>query len=49
MSKEEKTNKKQTADSFVEMFRVFSQVIGEVFDDFELKRKAKEFADSAAD
>jgi hypothetical protein len=30
------------------MLRAFGQAIGEVFDDPELKRKAKEFADSAA-
>jgi len=47
MSKEEKTNKKQATDNFVEIFRAFGQAIGEVFDDPELKKKAKEFADSA--
>jgi predicted enzyme related to lactoylglutathione lyase len=41
--------KKPTADNFVEMFRTFGEAIGQVFDDPELKRKSKEFADSAAD
>ena len=49
MSDERKTNRKPTADSFAEMFKAFGQAIGEVFDDPELKKKAKEFADSAAD
>ena len=49
MSKEEKANKKQAADNFAEMFRAFGQAIGEVFDDPGLKRKARQFADSAAD
>jgi [ribosomal protein S5]-alanine N-acetyltransferase len=31
------------------MFKSFGQAVGKVFDDPELKRKAKEFADSAAD
>jgi hypothetical protein len=49
MSEEEKASKKQAADSFTEMLRAFGQAIGEVLDDPELKRKAKEFADTAAD
>jgi vacuolar-type H+-ATPase subunit I/STV1 len=49
MSQEEKSDKKQSADKFAEMFRAFGQAVGEVFDDPELKRKAKEFADSATD
>jgi len=49
MSEEEKAHKRQTVDSFAEMFRSFGQAIGEVFDDPELKKKAKEFADSATD
>jgi hypothetical protein len=43
------SGKKQTADSFVEIFRAFGQAIGEVFDDPQLKSKAKEFADTATD
>ena len=39
----------ETTDKFVEIFRTFGQAIGTVFDDPELKRKSKEFADSAAD
>ena len=33
MSEEGKTNKKQTVDSFAEMFKSFGEAIGEVFDD----------------
>jgi uncharacterized protein len=43
------SGKKQTADSFAEIFRTFGQAMGEVFDDPELKDKAKEFADTATD
>ena len=32
-----------------EIFRAFGQAIGELFDDPEMKRSAKQFADSAAD
>jgi uncharacterized protein len=43
------SGKKQTADSFAEIFSVFGQAVSEVFDDPQLKNKAKEFADTAAD
>jgi uncharacterized protein len=43
------SGRKQTADSFADIFQVFGQAIGEVFDDPLLKNKAKEFADTAAD
>jgi predicted enzyme related to lactoylglutathione lyase len=43
------SGKKQTADSFAEIFRAFGQAIGEVFDDPQLKNKAKEFVDTATD
>jgi uncharacterized protein len=39
----------QAADKFVEIFRTFGQAIGTVFEDPDLKKKSKEFADSAAD
>lgn len=49
MAEEKKTNKTQgTVESFVEIFRVFGQAVGEVFDDPQLRNKAREFADSAA-
>ena len=37
------------AENFAEMFKTFGQAISEVFNDPELKQKAKEFAESAAD
>ena len=48
MSQEEKSDKKQAADNFAEMFRTFGQAIGEIFNDPELKKKAKEFTESAS-
>ncbi len=49
MSGKEKFNKKTTAESFGEIFKVFGDAISEIFDDPKLKEKAKEFADSAAE
>jgi uncharacterized protein len=46
---EKNAGKKQPADSFTEIFMAFGQAIGDVFDDPELKDKAREFADTAAD
>jgi uncharacterized protein len=43
------SGKKGVADSFTEIFTAFGQAISEVFDDPELKNKATEFADTAAD
>ena len=48
MSQEEKSDKKQTVDSFAEMFRAFGQAISEIFNDPELKEKTKEFTESAS-
>ncbi len=48
MAPEENEGKKGTADSFGEMFRAFGEAISEIFDDPQLKAKAKEFVDSAA-
>lgn len=49
MSPEKNTGKKTPAENFAEMFRAFGQAISEVFNDPELKEKAKEFAESAAE
>ena len=49
MSEEEKTQKKGAVDSFAEIFRAFGQAVGEVFEDPEIKRNAKQFADSATE
>jgi hypothetical protein len=49
MSEEEKTNRKPPVDSFAEMFKSFGLAVGQIFDDPDLKKKAREFAESAAD
>ncbi len=49
MSHKEKTGKKQVVDNFAEMFGVFGQAISEIFNDPELKEKAKEFGKSAVE
>lgn len=41
-------NEKNTIDTFTEIFKTFGKAVGEIFDDPELKQKAKEFADSAS-
>ena len=48
MSQEQKSDNKQAADNFAEMFRAFGQAISEIFNDPELKEKAKEFTESAS-
>jgi uncharacterized protein YaaN involved in tellurite resistance len=40
--------KKSAADNLGEMFSEFGKAIGEIFNDPELKKKAKEFGKSAA-
>jgi ribosomal-protein-alanine N-acetyltransferase len=40
---------KNTVDSFVEMFETFGSAMGKVFDDPELKKKAKEFGKAASE
>ena len=49
MAQEQNTDKKVTTESFADMFKIFGEAIGEIFDDPELKKKAKEFAESAAE
>ena len=49
MSQEQNTDKKATAEIFADMFKKFGQAMGEIFDDPELKEKAREFAESAAE
>ena len=48
MSREENVGKKQASEAFAEMFRAFGDAVSEIFDDPELKEKAKEFGRSAA-
>jgi len=47
MSNEENAGKKQAGEAFAEMFKAFGDAISEIFDDPELKDKAKEFGRSA--
>ena len=47
MSREENAGKKQAGEAFAEMFRAFGNAVSEIFDDPELKEKAKEFGRSA--
>ena len=48
MSQEQKSDENQAADNFAEMFRAFGQAVSEVFNDPELKEKAKEFSENAS-
>lgn len=48
MAAEEKPGGKTATESFGEMFKAFGDAVSQIFDDPELKEKAKEFAESAA-
>ncbi len=43
----EKNKGKGPAENFGEMFKKFGEAMGEIFNDPDLKKKAKEFGDSA--
>jgi hypothetical protein len=49
MSQDENANKKSSTENFTEMFRAFGKAVSEIFNDPELKEKAKEFTESAAE
>jgi hypothetical protein len=49
MAEKAKPDRKTAAEKFGEMVRVFSNTVGEIMDDPELKRKAREFSQSALD
>jgi hypothetical protein len=49
MSQEQNVDKKTPAENFVEMFKIFGQAMGEVFNDPALKERAREFAESASE
>jgi tRNA(Ser,Leu) C12 N-acetylase TAN1 len=49
MSQEQNAGKKTSTENFADMFRAFGQAVSEIFNDPELKEKAKEFAESAAE
>ena len=46
---QEKKNDKGATRSFVKMFEAFGEAISQIFDDPDLKTKAKKFGQSAAD
>ena len=43
MTEEKDTEKKTTIDSFTDIFKTFGEAVSEIFNDPELKKKAKEF------
>ena len=45
---DDKTSGQKAADNFAAMFKKFGEVMSEIFNDPELKEKAKELGDSAA-
>ena len=49
MSQEQNADKKTSTENFADMFKAFGHAISEIFNDPELKQKAKEFAGSAAE
>lgn len=42
-------NKDKLSEKFGDLFRTFTNSVGEIFDDPEFKQKAREFAESAVD
>lgn len=49
MSQERDSTKKSAAESFGDMLTAFGQAISEIFNDPELKEKAKDFGNAAAE
>jgi hypothetical protein len=48
MAEENQEHKTETVESFAGLFKTFGQAVGDIFNDPELKKKAKEFAESAS-
>jgi hypothetical protein len=48
MTEETHEHKTETVESFAGLFKTFGQAVGDIFNDPELKKKAKEFAESAS-
>jgi len=48
MSNKEQDPRKSTGENFSDMFKSFGEAISEIFNDPELKEKAREFGKSAA-
>jgi len=49
MTDDEKAREKSATESFSEIFKTFGDAISEIFNDPELKEKAREFTESAAE
>lgn len=49
MTEEKKSKGKEAADNFLAIFKEFGDALAEMFDDPELKKKAREFGQSAVD
>jgi hypothetical protein len=48
MTEENQEYKKEIIESFTALFTTFGKAVGDIFNDPELKKKAKEFAESAS-
>ncbi len=48
MTEENQEYKKEIIESFTALFTTFGKADGDIFNDHELKKKAKEFAESAS-
>ncbi len=48
MAEENQEHKTETVESFAGLLKTFGQAVGDIFNDPELKKKAKEFAESAS-
>jgi hypothetical protein len=46
MTQENREHKTETVENFTELFKTFGQAVGDIFNDPELQKKAKEFAES---
>lgn len=49
LKSKENNEAKKAAETLGEMFRAFADSVGEIFNDPEVKEKAKEFAESVVD
>ena len=48
MTQENQEHKTETVESFTGLFKTFGQAVSDIFNDPELQKKAKEFAESAS-
>ncbi len=49
MATKEKSDAKTTAEAFADLVKAFSNAVGEILDDPEVRGKAREFSDSVID